>query len=176
MIGSTRIDDLELAVLRLNLEVQANTMNVEKLMLAVHTEPPEPEPDLEATIKSLYGTIEGLKNQLHDAKRTELDLEEDIRKLEAENKRLTQLAWEAQAQVDKLKQHNDDLARDAGALIGARALNEALTQKQHMLEAKNNELVERLERHRDCIDRTADALELLGFQVFAPGVDICDND
>jgi hypothetical protein len=204
MIGSTRIDDLELAVLRLNLEVQANTMNVEKLMLAVHTEPPEPEPDLEATIRSLHESNVDLRGQLADAKRTELDLEEDIRKLEAENKRLTKLAWQAEQDkqaadalvrtylgqlkagednVERARQERDlalkqrdDLARDAGSLIGARALNEALTQKQHMLEAKNNELVERLERHRDCIDRTADALELLGFQVFAPGVDICDND
>jgi len=38
------------------------------------------------------------------------------------------------------------------------------------------DLEERLERHRDCIDRTADALELLGFHVFAPGTDVCDND
>jgi chromosome segregation ATPase len=137
---------------------------------------------LEDTIRSLYVTIEELRVQLEDAKRTERDLDTEVARLTKENQRLTQLAWEAQAQVDKLlvevkdlKQHNDDLARDAGSLIGARALNEALTQKQHMLEAKNNELVERLERHRDCIDRTADALELLGFQVFAPGVDICDN-
>jgi chromosome segregation ATPase len=176
MIGSTRIDDLERAVLRLNLEVQANTMNVEKLMSAVHTEPPEPQPDLEATIRSLHESNEGLRNLLADAKQTERDLDAEVARLTKENQRLTQLAWEAQAQVDKLKQHNDDLARDAGALIGARALNEALTQKQHMLEAKNRDLEERLERHRDCIDRTADALELLGFQVFAPGTDVCDND
>jgi chromosome segregation ATPase len=131
---------------------------------------------LEATIRSLYVTIEELRVQLEDAKRTEHDLDAEVARLTKENQRLTQLAWEAQAQVDKLKQHNDDLARDAGSLIGARALNEALTQKQHMLEAKNRDLEERLERHRDCIDRTADALELLGFHVFAPGTDICDND
>ena len=171
------IGSMEDIVTRLDMRVNTLERRLQAAQAAVHTEPESPDlGDLEDTIKSLYGTIEGLKNQLHDAKQTERDLDAEVARLTKENQRLTQLAWEAQAQVDKLKQHNDDLARDAGALIGARALNEALTQKQHMLEAKNRDLEERLERHRDCIDRTADALELLGFQVFAPGTDICDND
>jgi len=171
------IGSMEDIVTRLDMRVNTLERRLQAAQAAVHTEPESPDlGDLEDTIKSLYGTIEGLKNQLHDAKQTERDLDAEVARLTKENQRLTQLAWEAQAQVDKLKQHNDDLARDAGSLIGARALNEALTQKQHMLEAKNRDLEERLERHRDCIDRTADALELLGFHVFAPGTDVCDND
>ena len=169
------IGSMEDIVTRLDMRV--NTLELRLKTLEHRPElQPEPQPDLEATIRSLHESNVDLRGQLADAKRTELDLDAEVARLTKENQRLTKLAWEAQAQVDKLKQHNDDLARDAGSLIGARALNEALTQKQHMLEAKNNELVERLERHRDCIDRTADALELLGFQVFAPGVDVCDND
>lgn len=169
------IGSMEDIVTRLDMRV--NTLELRLKLLEHQPElQPEPQPDLDATIRSLHESNEGLRNLLADAKRTERDLDAEVARLTKENQRLTQLAWEAQAQVDKLKQHNDDLARDAGSLIGARALNEALTQKQHMLEAKNRDLEERLERHRDCIDRTADALELLGFQVFPPGTDICDND
>jgi len=169
------IGSMEDIVTRLDMRV--NTLELRLKTLEHRPElQPEPEPDLEATIRSLHESNEGLRNLLADAKQTERDLDAEVARLTKENQRLTQLAWEAQAQVDDLARRNDDLARDAGALIGARALNEALTQKQHMLEAKNNELVERLERHRDCIDRTADALELLGFHVFAPGTDVCDND
>jgi chromosome segregation ATPase len=169
------IGSMEDIVTRLDMRV--NTLELRLKTLEHRPElQPEPQPDLDATIRSLHESNEGLRNLLADAKQTERDLDAEVARLTKENQRLTQLAWEAQAQVDKLKQHNDDLARDAGSLIGARALNEALTQKQHMLEAKNRDLEERLERHRDCIDRTADALELLGFHVFAPGTDVCDND
>jgi len=169
------IGSMEDIVTRLDMRV--NTLELRLKTLEHRPElQPEPQPDLDATIRSLHESNEGLRNLLADAKQTERDLDAEVARLTKENQRLTQLAWEAQAQVDKLKQHNDDLARDAGSLIGARALNEALTQKQHMLEAKNRDLEERLERHRDCIDRTADALELLGFRVFAPGTDVCDND
>jgi len=169
------IGSMEDIVTRLDMRV--NTLELRLKTLEHRPElQPEPQPDLDATIRSLHESNEGLRNLLADAKQTERDLDAEVARLTKENQRLTQLAWEAQAQVDKLKQHNDDLARDAGSLIGARALNEALTQKQHMLEAKNRDLEERLERHRDYIDRTADALELLGFRVFAPGTDVCDND
>lgn len=176
------IGSMEDIVTRLDMRV--NTLELRLKTLEHRPElQPEPQPDLEVTIRSLHESNEGLRNLLADAKQTERDLDAEVARLTKENQRLTKLAWETQAQVDKLlvevkdlKQHNDDLSRDAGALIGARALNEALTQKQHMLEAKNRDLEERLERHRDCIDRTADALELLGFHVFAPGTDVCDND
>jgi chromosome segregation ATPase len=199
------IGSLEDIVTRLDMRV--NTLEL-RLKLMDHQPELQPEPEspdlgdledtirsapadmLEETIRSLYVTIEGLKNQLYDAKRTERDLDAEIVALQKENHRLTRLAWQAEQdkrgaeaiakaaaeELEQIKQHNDDLARDAGALIGARALNEALTQKQHMLEAKNRDLEERLEWHRDCIDRTADALELLGFRVFAPTNDRCDND
>jgi chromosome segregation ATPase len=192
----TRVMNLEYSVAMLTGRLEA----VEKQAAA---EPPEPPPDLEATIRSLHESNVDLRGQLADAKQTERDLDAEVARLTKENQRLTQLAWQAEQDkqaadalvrtylgqlkavednVERARQERDlalkqrdDLARDAGALIGARALNEALTQKQHMLEAKNRDLEERLERHRDCIDRTADALELLGFQVFAPGTDICDN-
>jgi chromosome segregation ATPase len=196
------LDKLALRVMELERRLDDMTEN---------QEPPEPPPDLEATIRSLRESNEGLRNLLADAKQTERDLDAEVARLTKENQRLTQLAWQAEQdkqaadalvrtylgqlkagednterarrerdlaleQRDDLARRNDDLARDAGSLIGARALNEALTQKQHMLEEKNRDLEERLERHRDCIDRTVDALELLGFHVFAPGTDICDND
>jgi len=107
MIGSTRIDELERAVLRLNLEVQATMMNVEKLMLAVHTEPPEPEPDLDATIRSLHESNVDLRGQLADAKLTERDLAAEVVQLTKENQRLTKLAWQAEQD----KQAADALVR-----------------------------------------------------------------
>ena len=98
----------------LRLRLDALTQKVETL--SANVEPPEPQPDLDATIKSLYGTIEGLRNQLHDAKQTErgldaevVELRQDNRNLYAENARLTKLAWEAQAQVARLLKQVKDL-------------------------------------------------------------------
>ncbi len=172
------IGSLEDIVTRLDMRV--NTLELRlKLMDHQPELQPEPPPDLEATIRSLYVTIEGLKNQLYDAKRTERDLDAEIVELQKENRRLTQLAWQAvqdkrvaAEELERIKQHNDELSRDAGTLIGVRALNEVLTQKQHILEAKNKDL----ERYRNLADNVADELERLGFQVFAPGDDVCDND
>jgi len=155
------IGTLEDIVLRLDMRVNTLERRLQAALPPVRTEPESPDLGdledtirsapadmLEDTIRSLYVTIEELRVQLEDAKRTEHDLDAEVARLTKENQRLTQLAWEAQAQVDKLKQHNDDLARDAGSLIGARALNEALTQKQHMLEAKNQKLADSLAHER----------------------------
>ena len=163
----------------LRLRLDALTQKVETL--SANVEPPETQPDLDATIKSLYATIEGLKNQLYDAKQTERGLDAEVVELQKENHRLTRLAWQAvqdkrlaAEELERIKQHNDQLSRDAGTLIGVRALNEALTQKQYVLEAKNKDLEERLERYRNLADNVADELEKLGFRVFAAGA--CNND
>lgn len=157
----------------LRLRLDALTQKVETL--SANVEPPEPQPDLDATIKSLYGTIEGLKNQLYDAKQTERGLDAEVVELQKENHRLTRLAWQAvqdkrlaAEELERIKQHNDELSRDAGALIGARALNEVLTQKQHQLEAENA-------RYFEVIEGVAGQLEKLGFG-FGPGAGVCDND
>ena len=150
----------------LRLRLDALAQKVE--MLSAHVEPPEPQPDLDVTIKSLHNTIEGLRNQLYDAQRTERDLDAEVAALQKENTRLTKLAWEAQKKVEALEARNDELSRDAGTLIGVRALNEALTQKQHKLEAENA-------RYFEVIEGVASQIEKLGFG-FGPGKDICDND
>lgn len=144
----------------LRLRLDALTQKVETL--SANVEPPEPQPDLDATIKSLRDTIEGLRNQLYDAKQTERGLDAEVVELQKENHRLTRLAWQAvqdkrvtAEELERAKQHNDELSRDAGALIGVRALNEALTQKQHKLEAENA-------RYFEVIEGVAGQLEKLG--------------
>jgi chromosome segregation ATPase len=175
------IGSLEDIVTRLDMRV--NTLELRLKLLDHQPElQPEPPPDLEATIRSLHESNDGLRNLLADAKQTERDLDAEIVALQKENHRLIRLAWQAEQdkrgaetiakaaaeKLERIKQHNDDLSRDAGALIGARALNEALTQKQHMLEAKNA-------RYFEVIEGVAGQLEKLGFG-FGPGADVCDND
>lgn len=175
------------AMLQWEVKVLGASLAQKVEMLSARVEPPEPQPDLEVTIKSLHNTIEGLRNQLDDARQTERDLDAEVAKLTRENTRLTKLAWEAQKKVEALEARNDELSRDAGTLIGVRALNEALTQKQHQLEADNKALrassseiaaiyEDRLESIRAATDSLVALLERLGFNVFRPGHDACDND
>lgn len=163
------------AMLQWEVKVLGTSLTQKVETLSAHVEPPEPQPDLDATIKSLRDTIEGLRNQLYDAKQTERGLDAEAVELQKENHRLTRLAWQAvqdkrvaAEELERVKQHNDELSRDAGTLIGARALNEVLTQKQHKLEAENA-------RYFEVIEGVAGQLERLGFG-FGPGKDICDND
>jgi len=100
------IGSLEDIVTRLDMRV--NTLELRLKLLEHQPElQPEPQPDLDATIRSLYGTIEGLKNQLHDAKQTERDLDAEVVRLTKENQRLTKLAWQAEQD----KQAADALVR-----------------------------------------------------------------
>jgi len=103
-------------------------------------------------------------------------LVEENDRLARENARLTALAWEAQ------KRHPSE--ESFQALRDQIKTREAACEK---LEAENQELrvasaklatdyERRLERYEDLADGVADKLEELGFRVFAPGADICDND
>ncbi|MFZ9393358.1 MAG: hypothetical protein ACO28P_05355 [Ilumatobacteraceae bacterium] len=138
----------------LRLRLDALTQKVE--MLSAHVEPPESQPDLEVTIKSLHNTIEGLRNQLDDARQTERDLDAEVAKLARENARLTKLAWEAQKKVEDLEADN-------------KALRATSSEIAAMYE-------DRLESIRAAADSLVALLERLGFNVFRPGQDICGND
>jgi len=94
MITHANVGDLERAVLRLHLDLETLTQKVERLLPCV--EPPEPQPDLLATIKSLHESNDGLRVQLEDAKRTERDLDAEVVRLTKENQRLTKMAWSAE--------------------------------------------------------------------------------
>jgi chromosome segregation ATPase len=94
MINHTRADELEQAVLRLHLDLETLAQKVEKL--SAHVEPPEPQPDLLVTIKSLHESNDGLRNQLQAAKLTEQDLDAEVVRLTKENQRLARLAWQAE--------------------------------------------------------------------------------
>ncbi len=143
---------------------------------AINNRPAEPPPaSLEQENSRLNEKLQAFTRTAWEAQDKLEALRQDNRNLYTENARLTKLAWEAQAQVARLlkqvkdlEARNDELSRDAGTLIGARALNEALTQKQHKLEAENA-------RYFEVIEGVAGQLEKLGFG-FGPGKDICDND
>jgi len=94
MTTHANVDDLERAVLRLHLDLETLAQKVEKL--SAHVEPPEPQPDLLVTIKSLHESNDGLRNQLQAAKLTEQDLDAEVVRLTKENQRLTKMAWNAE--------------------------------------------------------------------------------
>jgi len=129
------IGSLEDIVTRLDMRV--NTLELRlKLMDHQPELQPEPQPDLEATIRSVRESNEGLRNLLADAKLTERDLDAEVVRLTKENQRLTKLAW--QAEQDK---------QTAEAV-------------QRMLEEKNRDLAdslahERVERDRALKQRDA---------------------
>jgi chromosome segregation ATPase len=136
-----RIDTLSKAtgavadtVHRLHLRVATLHRRVDELSGSV--EPPEPEPDLDATIRSLHESNDGLRNLLEDAKRTERDLDAEVVELQKENRRLTQLAW--QAVQDK-----------QGAEAVAKTLSEELAQRT----LERDDLKRRLEF--ECGERAA---------------------
>jgi hypothetical protein len=94
MTTHANVNDLERAVLRLHLDLETLAQKVEKL--SVHVEPPEPQPDLLVTIKSLHESNDGLRSQLQAAKLTEQDLDAEVIRLTKENQRLTKMAWNAE--------------------------------------------------------------------------------
>jgi len=117
------IGSLEDIVTRLDMRV--NTLELRLKLLEHQPElQPEPQPDLEATIRSLYESNVDLRGQLADAKLTERDLDAEVVRLTKENQRLTKLAW--QAEQDK---------QTAEAV-------------QHMLEEKNRDLADSLAHER----------------------------
>ena len=93
MISHPSLNDLEDHVMHLHLRVHTLTQTVERLLPCV--EPPEPQPDLLVTIKSLHESNDGLRNQLQAAKLTEQDLDAEVVRLTKENQRLTKMAWNA---------------------------------------------------------------------------------
>jgi len=143
MTTHANVDDLERAVLRMHLDLETLAQKVERLLPCV--EPPEPPPDLDATIKSLHESNDGLRVQLEDAKRTERDLDAEVVRLTKENQRLVKLAWNveqdkraaetatkvaieelrsAQANVERARQERDLAYRERDDLA-QRLANEA---------------------------------------------------
>jgi uncharacterized protein (DUF3084 family) len=94
MTTHANVNDLEQAVLRLHLDLETLAQKVEKL--SAHVEPPEPQPDLLVTIKSLHESNDGLRNQLQAAKLMEQNLDAEVVRLTKENQRLTKMAWNAE--------------------------------------------------------------------------------
>ena len=94
MISHPSLNDLEDHVMHLHLRVDTLTQTVERLLPCV--EPPEPQPDLLVTIKSLHESNDGLRNQLQAAKLREQDLDAEVVRLTKENQRLTKMAWNAE--------------------------------------------------------------------------------
>lgn len=157
MISHTRIDDLERAVLRLHLDLETLAQKVEKL--SAHVEPPEPQPDLLVTIKSLHESNDGLRVQLEDAKRTERDLDAEVVRLTKENQRLTKLAWNAEQDKrvaeDALKSTRLDLlSSEADAERAREQLDLAYRERDDLAQRLANEagnhaaLMQRVEEKR----------------------------
>lgn len=95
------LDKLALRVMELERRLDDMTEN---------QEPPEPPPDLEATIRSLRESNEGLRNLLEDAKRTERDLDAEVARLTKENRRLAEsLAFE-RGERDAMRDERDALS------------------------------------------------------------------
>ena len=94
MTTHANVNDLERAVLRLHLDLETLAQKVEKL--SSHVEPPEPQPDLLVTIKSLHESNDGLRNQLQAAKLMEQDLDAEVVRLTKENQRLNKMVWNAE--------------------------------------------------------------------------------
>lgn len=104
------------------------------------------------------------------------DLREENDRLARENSRLTALAWEAQKRhpsEESLQALRDQIKTREAACEKLEAENQELRVASAALA---NDYERRLERYEDLADGVADKLEELGFRVFAPGADICDND
>lgn len=147
---------------------------------------PAPHPDpaslerentrLNEKLQAFTQTAWGAQAQVDSLLKEVKDLRDENDRLARENARLTQVAWEAQ------KRHPSE--ESLQALRDQIKTREAACEK---LEAENQELrvafaeratdyERRLERYEDLADGVADQLEKLGFRVFAPGHDVCDND
>jgi len=143
MISHTRIDELEQAALRMHIQVEALTQKVEKL--SAHVEPPEPQPDLLVTIKSLHESNDGLRNQLQAAKLTEQDLDAEVVRLTKENQRLTKMAWNAEQE----KRATDIAAKAAiEELRSAQANVERARQERDLAYRERDDLAQRFVEQR----------------------------
>jgi len=143
MTTHANVDDLERAVLRLHLDLETLAQKVEKL--SAHVEPPEPQPDLLVTIKSLHESNDGLRNQLQAAKLTEQDLDAEVVRLTKENQRLTKMAWNAEQE----KRATDIAAKVAiEELRSAQANVERARQERDLAYRERDDLAQRFVEQR----------------------------
>jgi len=143
MTTHANVDDLERAVLRLHLDLETLAQKVEKL--SAHVEPPEPQPDLLVTIKSLHESNDGLRNQLQAAKLMEQDLDAEVVRLTKENQRLTKMAWNAEQE----KRATDIAAKVAiEELRSAQANVERARQERDLAYRERDDLAQRFVEQR----------------------------
>jgi chromosome segregation ATPase len=185
------IGSLEDIVTRLDMRVNTLERRLQAALPAVHTEPESPDlGDLEATIKSLYVTIEGLKNQLHDAKQTERDLDTEVARLTKENQRLTKLAWQAeqdkQAADALVKTYLGQLKAGEDNVKQARQERDLALEQLDAARRGHADMKNRLDAtsgaHRVLVQHVVEQrrrlLSILGTNPPGPGTDtdVCDND